>query len=102
MLEAANEAEHTDRMKQKVSNVLIFQASQALVAIVFALFISDFRRKKDMVALVKEKWTFILKLSCQPPAWHLRLCAFNPAMGFAANSFRLGLDAAEHAYRFKG
>lgn len=46
---------------------VIFQALQAMVALIFAVFISDFRKKKDMVPLIKEKWTLLLKLACLPP-----------------------------------
>ncbi len=48
-------------------NPFIFQASQVLVAVAFAVFISDFRMKKDMIPLVKEKLTLLLKISCLPP-----------------------------------
>ena len=54
-------------MCEKVSTPIIFQVSQALVAVIFALFISDFRKKEDMVPLVKEKLTLLLKISCLPP-----------------------------------
>lgn len=46
---------------------MIFQITQALVAVTFAVFISDFRKKKNMIPLVKEKWTLLLKLFCLPP-----------------------------------
>ncbi len=48
-------------------NTVIFQVSQALVAMIFGVFISDFRKKDDMVPLVKEKLTLLLKISCLPP-----------------------------------
>ena len=52
---------------RKVPGVFIFQILQAIVAIIFAVFISDFRKKKDMIPLVKEKWTLVLKLCCLVP-----------------------------------
>jgi len=48
-------------------DTLFFQISQALVALVFVGFISDFRKKKDMVPLAKEKWTSALRLSYLVP-----------------------------------
>ncbi len=65
--DADNETSNKGRMRRKVPNVLIFQVSQALVTIIFAVFISDFRQKKDMAPLVDEKLTLILKLSCLFP-----------------------------------
>ena len=50
-----------------MTDVFVFQISQAIVALVFAFFISDFRKKKNMVPLVKERWTLILKISCLFP-----------------------------------
>ncbi len=48
-------------------DTVIFQVLQALVAVIFGVFISDFRKKEDMVPLVKEKLTMLLKISCLPP-----------------------------------
>jgi len=45
-----------------VEHVFAFQFCQAVVAIIFAVFISDFRRKGGMVPLISEKWTYVLKL----------------------------------------
>lgn len=42
--------------------VFVFQFCQAVVAVIFAVFISDFRRKRGMVPLISEKWTYALKL----------------------------------------
>ena len=39
-----------------------FQFCQAIVAVTFAVFISDFKRKVGMVPLISEKWTYVLKL----------------------------------------
>jgi len=50
-----------------VAGVFVFQIVQGFVAIVFAFFISDFRKKKNMVPLIKERWTLILKISCLFP-----------------------------------
>ena len=41
--------------------VFVFQFCQAVVAVIFAVFISDFRRKRGMVPLISEKWTYALK-----------------------------------------
>lgn len=48
-------------------DVFVFQIVQAFVALVFGVFISDFRKKKNMVPLVRERWTSILKISCLFP-----------------------------------
>jgi protein-S-isoprenylcysteine O-methyltransferase Ste14 len=45
-----------------VEQVFAFQFFQAIVAITFAVFISDFKRKVGMVTLISEKWTYVLKL----------------------------------------
>ncbi len=42
--------------------VFAFQFCQAIVAITFAVFILDFKRKVGMVPLISEKWTYVLKL----------------------------------------
>lgn len=42
--------------------VFAFQFCQAIVAVTFAMFISDFKRKVGMVPLISEKWTYVLKL----------------------------------------
>lgn len=44
-----------------MDQVFIFKLCQAVVAIVFAVFISDFKRKTGMVPLISEKWTYALK-----------------------------------------
>jgi len=44
-----------------VELVFVFQFCQAVVAVIFAVFISDFRRKRGMVPLISEKWTYALK-----------------------------------------
>lgn len=45
-----------------VEYVFAFQFFQAIVAITFAVFISDFKRKVGMVPLISEKWTYVLKM----------------------------------------
>jgi protein-S-isoprenylcysteine O-methyltransferase Ste14 len=45
-----------------VDYVFAFQFCQAVVALTFAVFISDFKRKVGMVPLISEKWTYVLKL----------------------------------------
>lgn len=45
-----------------MEHVFAFQFCQAVVAITFAVFISDFKRKAGMVPLISEKWTYVLKL----------------------------------------
>ena len=45
-----------------MEQVFAFQFFQAIVAITFAVFISDFKRKAGMVPLISEKWTHVLKL----------------------------------------
>jgi len=46
-----------------MADVFVFQILQAFVALVFTVFISDFRKKKNMVPLVGERWTLVLKIS---------------------------------------
>jgi protein-S-isoprenylcysteine O-methyltransferase Ste14 len=41
----------------------IFQAIQLTVLGLFVIYISDFRRKGNMVPLIKERWTYLLKAS---------------------------------------
>jgi protein-S-isoprenylcysteine O-methyltransferase Ste14 len=50
-----------------VEPVFAFQFFQAVVAITFAVFIADFRRKAGMVPLINEKWTYVLKLVLLAP-----------------------------------
>jgi len=50
-----------------VEQLFVFQFCQAIVAITFAVFISDFKRKVGMVPLISEKWTYVLKLSLLAP-----------------------------------
>ena len=45
-----------------VEHVFAFQFCQAIVAVTFGVFISDFKRKAGMVPLINEKWTYVLKL----------------------------------------
>jgi protein-S-isoprenylcysteine O-methyltransferase Ste14 len=45
-----------------VEHVFAFQFCQAIVAVTFAVFISDFKRKVGMVPLISEKWTYVLKM----------------------------------------
>jgi len=66
-MDAETEAFRIGSTRTPVPPIPVFQISQAFVAIVFAFFISDFRRKKDMVPLVREKWTLALKISCLIP-----------------------------------
>jgi protein-S-isoprenylcysteine O-methyltransferase Ste14 len=50
-----------------VEHVFAFQFCQAVVAVTFAVFIADFRRKAGMVPLISEKWTYVLKLVLLAP-----------------------------------
>jgi protein-S-isoprenylcysteine O-methyltransferase Ste14 len=50
-----------------VENTFVFQFAQATVVAVFAIFISDFKKKTGMVPLINEKWTHALKLSLLAP-----------------------------------
>jgi protein-S-isoprenylcysteine O-methyltransferase Ste14 len=50
-----------------VEHVVAFQFCQAIVAVTFAVFISDFKRKAGMVPLISEKWTYVLKLLLMVP-----------------------------------
>jgi len=50
-----------------VEYVFAFQFCQAIVAVTFAVFISDFKRKAGMVPLISEKWTYVLKLLLLAP-----------------------------------
>jgi protein-S-isoprenylcysteine O-methyltransferase Ste14 len=50
-----------------VEQLFAFQFCQAIVAITFAVFISDFKRKTGMVPLISEKWTRVLKLLLLAP-----------------------------------
>jgi protein-S-isoprenylcysteine O-methyltransferase Ste14 len=45
-----------------VEHIFAFQFFQAIVAITFAIFISDFKRKAGIVPLINEKWTYVLKI----------------------------------------
>lgn len=45
-----------------VEHVFAFQFCQAVVAVTFGVFISDFKTKAGMVPLINEKWTYVLKL----------------------------------------
>jgi protein-S-isoprenylcysteine O-methyltransferase Ste14 len=47
--------------------ISIFKIVQLAVLIVLIVFISDFRRKKDMIPLVGEKWTYLLMALCLVP-----------------------------------
>jgi protein-S-isoprenylcysteine O-methyltransferase Ste14 len=48
-------------------NVLLFKLVQLAIIVVLIVFISDFRRKRDMVPLVRERWTSILKMAYLVP-----------------------------------
>ena len=50
-----------------MEHVVAFQFCQAIVAITFAVFISDFKKKAGMVPLISEKWTYVLKLLLMVP-----------------------------------
>ncbi len=50
-----------------MEHVFTFQLCQAIIAVTFAVFISDFKRKAGMVPLISEKWTYVLKLSLLVP-----------------------------------
>ena len=50
-----------------MEHVFAFQFWQAVVAVTFAVFIADFRRKAGMVPLISEKWTSVLKLVLLAP-----------------------------------
>ena len=50
-----------------MENTFVFQFAQATVVAVFAIFISDFKKKTGMVPLINEKWTRALKLSLLAP-----------------------------------
>jgi len=52
-----------------VEHVFAFQFFQAIVAITFAVFISDFKRKVGMVPLISEKWTYVLKMLLLVPVF---------------------------------
>jgi len=54
-------------MINNVEYAFVFQVCQAIVAVIFAVFIFDVRRKTGMVPLINEQWTFILKLSILCP-----------------------------------
>ncbi|NLE06733.1 MAG: hypothetical protein GX638_18280 [Crenarchaeota archaeon] len=47
--------------------VILFRLIQLVVMGIFIVFISDFRKKKNMTPLIGEKWTFLLKLSYLVP-----------------------------------
>lgn len=48
-------------------NVLVFRLLQYAVLGILVIYISDFRKKKDMVPLVGERWTLLLKLAYLVP-----------------------------------
>lgn len=48
-------------------DVVAFKLTQFAVLGVFIVFISDFRRKKGMVPLIGERWTYLLKISYLVP-----------------------------------
>lgn len=50
-----------------MENTFVFQFVQATVVAVFAIFISDSKKKTGMVPLINEKWTHALKLSLLAP-----------------------------------
>jgi protein-S-isoprenylcysteine O-methyltransferase Ste14 len=49
--------------KIAVLELSIFQTLQFTVLGLFIVYISDFRRKGNMVPLIKERWTYLLKVS---------------------------------------
>ena len=79
-----------------VSQLFAFQFCQAVVAIVFAVFISDFRRKTGMVPLISEKWTRVLKLVLLAPllVYSYTLLTLNVLSPFDLVSFGLTLMGA--------
>ena len=79
-----------------VSQLFAFQFCQAVVAIVFAVFISDFRRKTGMVPLISEKWTRVLKLVLLAPllVYSYMLLTLNVLSPFDLVSFGLTLMGA--------
>jgi hypothetical protein len=48
-------------------DVVAFKLLQFAVLGVFVVFISDFRKKKGMIPLIGEKWTYLLKASYLVP-----------------------------------
>ncbi len=44
-------------------DIFLFKLVQLAVLVVLIIFISDFRKKKDMVPLIGEKWTALLKMA---------------------------------------
>jgi protein-S-isoprenylcysteine O-methyltransferase Ste14 len=50
-----------------MKGIVVFKLVQFAVLCVFVVFISDFRRKKDMVPLIGERWTYLLKASYLVP-----------------------------------
>jgi protein-S-isoprenylcysteine O-methyltransferase Ste14 len=50
-----------------VDPVFAFQFCQAVVGIVFAVLIADFKRKEGMVPLISEKWTSVLQMLLLAP-----------------------------------
>ena len=79
-----------------VSQLFAFQFCQAVVAIVFAVFISDFRRKTGMVPLISEKWTRVLKFVLLAPllVYSYMLLTLNVLSPFDLVSFGLTLMGA--------
>ena len=79
-----------------MSQLFAFQFCQAVVAIVFAVFISDFRRKTGMVPLISEKWTRVLKLVLLAPllVYSYMLLTLNVLSPFDLVSFGLTLMGA--------
>jgi protein-S-isoprenylcysteine O-methyltransferase Ste14 len=48
-------------------NILAFKIVQLVILCIFVVFISDFRRKSNMVPLIGEKWTRLLRASYLVP-----------------------------------
>jgi len=71
--------------------VFAFRFCQAVVAITFALFISDFKRKPGMVTLINEKWTYVLKMLLLVPLFVYAYTLISVVSGSLADWFSFGL-----------
>ena len=74
-----------------VDYVFAFQFFQAIVAITFAVFISDFKRKVGMVPLISEKWTYALKLLLLVPLFIYAYALITLPAVLAVDLFSFGL-----------
>jgi hypothetical protein len=80
-----------------------FQACAVCGSMLFVVFISDFRKKKDMVPLIGERWTYLLKASYLVPlaAYVHVLFAMNWISAFDVLALDLtSLGAATQAMRW--